>query len=373
MVHKLSLAVLVSLLWWSSAWVPALAQDRSRPTDTTTALVMDLSGSMADMDPSGMTKMQAAVLAAEQLVLQLGSDNDLLGTHHQLGLITFGNDATVISPLTSDPASLAPILATLVPGGRTNLGAGFQLANRLLAASAEGAARFIILMTDGNPNEGITTLEELLTRPVTEAEALGACVMTVGFGADANEALLRSIAGGSSCGQFYRAKDAFELRVAYAQTAAEAGGEKVTLLRGTVAQGETTVAGVYDVPPNQGAAAFHLLWAGSSLSLTLVDPHGRQVQPDGHRVRVVAQTASATRVLVQEPQPGAWTVGVQGVQVDQPGGEPYSVVIYTVPAPMRASPGWGLLGTVVVLATASLATYAAVRSRRRQLAGQGGP
>lgn len=347
-----------------------LAVERSQPVgpvDTSTVLVMDLSGSMDDLDPSGMTKIKAAVQAAEQLTFQLGSDNDWLGMHHEVALVAFNNDAGVISSFTSDPTTLAPTLGVLTASGGTNLSAGFDLANQLLASESEGASRFVILMTDGKPNEGLETLEAFLAGPVAQAEAMGACVMTVGFGDDVNEALLRGIADGSSCGQYYQARDAFELRVAYAQTAAETGGEKVTLLRGTVTQNETVVAGTYEVPPRQDAAAFHLLWPGSELGLSLKDPAGREVQPDGQRIRVESQTPNATRLLVQQPSAGVWTVVVQGIQVNEPAGEPYSVVIYTVAAPAGATTALGPIAVVLMIAAAGLGTYAASRSVRARL------
>lgn len=351
-----------------------LAVERSRPSgpaDTSTVLVMDLSGSMDDLDPSGVTKVRAAVQAAEELALQLGADNELLGTHHEVALVTFSTDAALLGPFTSDPASLVPALRTVDASGNTNLGAGFHLASQLLEAESQGASGFVILMTDGRPNRGLETLDAFLTGPVAEAEAMGACVMTVGFGADANETLLRGIAGGSSCGQYYQARDAFELRVVYAQTAAEAGGEEVALLRGSVNQGETVVAGTYEVPPGQDAVAFHLLWPGSELALSLRDPGGRDVQPDGDRIRVVAQSSTATRLLIQEPRPGNWTVAVRGIQVDEPTGEPFSVVIYSVAAPASVSPGLGLLTVVLVISAVGLGTYAASRSVRKRLVGPG--
>jgi pSer/pThr/pTyr-binding forkhead associated (FHA) protein/Mg-chelatase subunit ChlD len=341
---------------------------------TATVLVIDLSTSMEQADPSGMSKIDAAKEAASQLVTQLGQDNAMLGTSHQVALVTFSNDADVAAPFSADTPSLISVIDSMALVGDTNIGAGFEKANQLLGEQAGSAARFIVLMTDGDPNRGLKSLEEFRTGPVAEAKYLGACVMTVGFGADANETLLRGIAEESACGGFYSALDAFELRTVYAQSAAEASGENVKVYHGTVAQGDTAPVCTYEVPPQQSVASFQLMWPGSTLDLQLTNPSGRRVEPDGSRVQVLADSPSTRRVLVRDPEPGPWSVEVVGVDVSYPDGEPFSVIASTIPSTGKPPSDGGGLGPVVivlVVALAGLGIYGFTRSRRQQLVAAG--
>lgn len=338
---------------------------------TSTVLVIDLSGSMDEAGSGGTTKMQAAKQAARQLIFQLGQDNSQLGASHEVAVVGFGNTAHAVATFSSDPASLDDEIQGLSSSGQTNLSGGFDLANDLLRSRANSSLRFLILMTDGQPSVGLESLDEFLAGPVADAESLNVCVMTVAFGSDANEALLRGIAQGSSCGGFYSARNALELRAAYAQAAAEASGENVQVYYGKVDQGETVLACTYDVPYGQSVASFQLMWPGSTLELQLTDPRGRQVPLDGERVQVLSDTPTSRRVLVKEPRAGNWQVEVVGVDVSETDGEPFSVIASTVPssAPTRSSPnGMGLAAVSLTVVVAALSMYVFTQSQRRRLA-----
>lgn len=349
----------------------ALTRARLGAGETSTVLVVDLSGSMDHRDPSGSTKIEAAKSAAIQLINQLGQDNTALGMAHEVAIVGFSDDAHVAAGFSLDTAALADVASDLHTINGTNLGAGFELANSVLRDEASGDAYYVILMTDGVPSVGLQSLNDFLSGPVAEAESLGACVMAVAFGADANESLLRGIAEASSCGEFFYAANAFQLRTSYAQAAAQATGENVQTFFGEVAEGETVQACTYDVGSNQSVASFYLLWLGSTLELQLTEPGGRRVEPDGDRIQLVDQGPNSRRVLVKEPKPGTWSVGVVGVDVPD-GGEPFSVIASTVPSTGVVSGGGGLGVAVVLLAVAigGVFIYAARQKRPRATATQ---
>ena len=355
------------------AWVTPPVIDRAielarfGPCQTSTVLVMDLSTRMNNPHPTGTRKLAAAKQAARELVTQLGQDNTLLGTSHEVAIATFSEDAQVAASFTDNPESLLPAIDRLATIANTNLGAGFALANRLLASSSCGGKRFIILMTDGAPNRGLTTLDQFLAGPVAEAEKLRACVMAVGFGADVREDLLRGIAKGSQCGGYYSARSALELRTVYAQAAAQASGGNVEAYTGTVAHGQRVLVGTYHVAPNQAMATFQLLWPGSTLELALTDPAGRELRPDGDRVRLLADSPTSRRLLVKEPKAGRWRVEVIGVDVPDAGGERFSVVTSTVPrTAARTRFPWLAVAIPLLAAVVAIPGVLVAASRRRE-------
>lgn len=164
------------------------------------ALVMDTSGSM-----SGSGKISEARRAAEGLV-------DALGPEDAFSLIRFDDRAEVIQPLGHHPKDLLRLaIADLRPDGGTNLSEG------LLAAFDEtrrgaGSVRKVILMTDGQANQGVTSPEALARL----ADHAGVTVSTIGVGLDFNESLLASMAD-SGHGRYRYVGVGTDLTAAYAE------------------------------------------------------------------------------------------------------------------------------------------------------------
>jgi len=170
--------------------------------------------------------MDAAKAAAVQLLQAIGQEN--AGSPiHQMGLVSFRNEAKVESPLIADMASLETKVQQMWPDGGTNIGDGLYKALDLLAGAT--GRKFIILLSDGLPNNGLQSPQEFLDGPVAQAKSMGVCIYTIGLGegGEMNAELLRSIAEGSGCGQFYLAKEAFQLRAIYVRIQHETTGERV--------------------------------------------------------------------------------------------------------------------------------------------------
>lgn len=127
-----------------------------------------------------------------------------------VSIVDFADTATVCQePLPA--TALVEKVATMAPGGCTNVAAGLETSLSILARSeAEQQAGFtylrpvVIAFSDGGHNTGPDP-REVASRLKDRAD-----VVMVAFGADADEALLRELA--TSPQHFYRCSDGRELR-----------------------------------------------------------------------------------------------------------------------------------------------------------------
>src|SRR5215471_2537257 len=172
---------------------------RGRPPSTALAplnvsLVLDRSGSMAGEPFRNM------VLAAQAFVGQL-RDGD------RVSVIAFSDGVyQAVPPVVIDAntrqAALAGI-ATLTDGGGTFFSGG-MLAGLAQVFSAFQAWQVnqVILFSDGQPNIGITSSQEL-ARIAARAAERGVSVTTIGFGMDHDELLMQGIADASGGNYYY--------------------------------------------------------------------------------------------------------------------------------------------------------------------------
>ncbi len=133
-------------------------------------VIVDRSGSMSDPDPSGGTKLQAALTAVDNFAdLMETARTD--GQTNRVGVVSFSNAATTDMPMTVTDASLrapgGPLetaiasINTTGPNGCTGMGNGMQRALELLCPPSGNCAGFsgpgnarkaILLLTDGIEN-----------------------------------------------------------------------------------------------------------------------------------------------------------------------------------------------------------------------------
>ncbi|HYG21676.1 MAG TPA: VWA domain-containing protein [Verrucomicrobiae bacterium] len=176
---------LSALRWISLALlIFALAQPRFSHSETRVsasgidiAVAMDLSGSMAaeDFQLNGqrVNRLHMAKHVLERFIQKREND--------RIGIIAFGTQAYIASPLTLDHDFLLRNLERLelgaVEGNQTAIGSGLGTAvNRLRELKSK--SKIVILMTDGVNNAGKIA-------PLTAAEAaqaLGIKVYTIGVG-----------------------------------------------------------------------------------------------------------------------------------------------------------------------------------------------
>src|SRR5262245_12613260 len=178
--------LLASLRWLALAlFIIALSQPRLTKFDTTKAtasgvdivVAFDLSGSMAaeDFQIGGdrVNRVQMAKRVLEKFIAKRPSD--------RIGLVAFGTQAYIASPITLDHDFLLKNLERLdlntINGNQTAIGSALSTAvNRL--RELKSRSKIVILMTDGQNNAGKVA-------PLTAAEAaqaLGVKVYTIGVG-----------------------------------------------------------------------------------------------------------------------------------------------------------------------------------------------
>ncbi|HZU95831.1 MAG TPA: VWA domain-containing protein [Planctomycetota bacterium] len=199
------------------------AELERRPIDF--ALVLDVSGSMADDNKIGLMK-QACLGLGEQL-----------GSKDRIALVSFSTMAQTLLPLGKiDNAEFDRAVRALVAQGGTNISDGIALGAAELRKNArEGAARRILLLTDGQPNQGDATPEGL-SRLCGKLYHDGVSVTTVGLGLDVNGRLLSDMAE-SGGGTYHFVDDPQRIRGIY--------DAELRSLRSLVASGvKVTIEGV---------------------------------------------------------------------------------------------------------------------------------
>lgn len=189
-------------------------------------MAVDLSGSMSldDMQLAGrqVTRFAAVEAIAGDFIDRRAGD--------ELGLILFGSQAYLVTPLTYDlDAVRAQLHGAVVglPGRETAIGDALAVAVKRLADMPE-AARVVVLLTDGVNNAGSIAPREA----ARAAKAAGVRVYTIGIGANAmrvpdffgtrvvnpsadlDVGMLTDIANQTG-GRFFRATDTEQLAAAY--------------------------------------------------------------------------------------------------------------------------------------------------------------
>lgn len=205
-------------------WVgPPQAQQRS---GRALMLAVDLSGSMRtdDMQLAGqaVSRFGAVEAIAGDFISRRNGD--------EMGLILFGSQAFLVTPLTYDLSAVRAQLqgaAVGLAGTETAIGDAIAVAVKRLAALPQ-QARVLVLLTDGVNNAGSIAPREA----ARAAKAAGVRIYTIGIGAtrmripgffgsqlvnpsaDLDADMLSSIATQTG-GRFFRATDSGELTDAY--------------------------------------------------------------------------------------------------------------------------------------------------------------
>lgn len=184
------------------------------------AIVIDVSGSMSS---SGLGRGATSKLDSVKRVL-----HDFVGglKSDRVGLVIFGSDALLLSPLTLDHEAIQQLAAPLEPGklvgGATAIGTGLATGLNVLREST-ARSKLVVLLTDGEHNSGEITP----TDAAKAAKLLGVRVYTIGAipGAErqrgqisVDEALMRDMAE-STGGRYFAASDETALRQIYDEIA----------------------------------------------------------------------------------------------------------------------------------------------------------
>jgi len=153
--------------------VEIMIKDEQKRPSLAIVFIIDHSGSMSETS-GGVTKLELAKEAAMRSI-------ELLTPGDRVGVIAFDDLATWVVPMTDldEPEEVVRRIATLRPGGGTDILAGLQAMAEVLPAEI-ATARHVILLTDGGANPaGIPELVSSLN------QQYGITLTTVGVGRDA--------------------------------------------------------------------------------------------------------------------------------------------------------------------------------------------
>ncbi len=165
--------------------VPGMDKIVMQQRATDMIVILDRSGSMSSAE-----KMPYAKAAVQDILSRL-HDGD------RFALISFANRAIVHTPLLMagavQRARLSSMVAGIRPAGGTNIGDGLQAALGILNDSDSGTSIKVLLLSDGQANQGITQ-PAALAQLAARLNRHGAVVSTIGMGLDFNETLLTTLA-----------------------------------------------------------------------------------------------------------------------------------------------------------------------------------
>jgi hypothetical protein len=331
---------------------------------TSTLLVVDVSGSMGNNWHGGI-KIESAKSAANDIVNMIEQESQVAGMTHQVGLATFTTDATLALGLSPDYNQVRQAIAGLIALNSTNIGAGLTVANQALLQANNGSEKYIILLSDGQSNTGLS-YDEIIAGPVGDAAAAGTCIYTVGFGdqGDIDEDLLQRIALGSGCGKYYYASDVTELENIYIRIRHVSMGNVLAEYQGTISQGQTLNVGQFIVPTGQSELALSLHWPGSMLDMQLFDPKGRIVDQNYPSANITTYP-NMIYALIGQPLIGNWNLSIYGKDIPE-GSTAYDAIASSrvgSVTPTATVFGPGILVALFVLAVGGVSTYAVVRRR----------
>lgn len=164
---------------------PAVNQIKRQQRATDMIIVLDRSGSMSEAK-----KMPYAKAAIWDVLGRL-NNND------RFALVSFANQAIVQSPLVSvshaTRSYLNNVVSSIKAAGGTNMGDALNAALGLLQNNQSDRAKKILLLSDGQANQGITNPQQLAQMAAT-ASQYGAVLSTIGMGLGFNETLMATLA-----------------------------------------------------------------------------------------------------------------------------------------------------------------------------------
>lgn len=253
---------------------PALARERP-PYHL--ALVIDRSGSM-----SGEPLHEAKRCAAHII--------DRLKPDDRAALVQFDNHVRVLVPVqpVGDRQVLRRALETINEGGMTNLHGGWEAGSRdLLEFVGQAGLSRVILLSDGNANQGLTRADEI-ARQCGQLADRGVTTSTYGLGRDFNEDLMVAMAKAGQGNHYYgeTARDLFEPFAEEFDLLSNLYARKLRLALGTPDGVKATLLNDYAVEDPRGfpvARLPDLAWGAEAWALVRLDlpvpPAGQDPMP----------------------------------------------------------------------------------------------
>lgn len=205
--------------WGEYQVVQKEADAETIPSERNVVLVLDTSGSMYGKP---LEETQKASLSFIETVLEEDAE---------IGIVTYNNFADCVSDFSDNKSSLESAVTSIESDGRTNIEAGLSAAFSMLNNSS-AKKKIIVLMSDGQPNEGRTG--DALAAYADEIKDDGILIYTLGFFENLEEdkssaqALMERIA---SEGCHYEVDDAEDLVYFFEDMADQINGQKYIYVR----------------------------------------------------------------------------------------------------------------------------------------------
>ena len=316
-------------------------------TGVDVALIIDATGSMSSNDPSGMRREAAKVFI------------DSAQASDAIAVVSFNTGARSLASLRTindqdGREALKAAVNQVGQSGGTNINAGLNQGFRELQSAADNDPKAGVLLTDGQHNSGPYNPQSHL-----QFRDKGWPVYTIGLGSGANGQRLSSIAAETG-GTYEGLANPNQLTGVYRSISRQIADEEVVEQSSfTMNQGESRQQSA-NVPSDQSYATFFTTWPGSEVSMSLVSPSGRQIDPsttDGDVYHAKGNTYEI--YTIQEPEAGQWTVDLYGTELP-PGGEEvnFEVSVKSPPVGSRTqylTEGWNLVSTRVSPVDSALA------------------
>jgi Ca-activated chloride channel family protein len=239
------------------------------------AVVIDRSGSMAG-EPLAHAKK-----AARQLISQLREGD-------RFSVIAYGSDVDVVFASSvateSNKSGALAAIDRIYDDGGTNLSGGLMTGRgQVLSNPSPGAVSRIVLISDGQANEGIIHREEL-ARLARETAQQGISITTVGVGLDFDERTMTNIAVAGR-GNYYFVESSARLAEMFASELGRLGATAATEVRLAI----TPEAGVEILE----AYGYPMYREGGAVRVPVADLHAGEVRKVVLRIRVSANQLGA--------------------------------------------------------------------------------
>lgn len=283
----------------------------SRLPDVDAMIVIDNSGSMFGYTCNSHEQLKAndldqlRIQGAELIIGSLAAD--LRPRETNLGIVTFGDQATLVSPLSrldTNRDQLAEKVKNPPCQGDTNIADALRLAQRELHSerATPGNTPAIIFLTDGNPTRG--TLDDI--KPILD-ELEGVQFFAFLLGTDLSKS-------------FWQGQSQKHPNITYYElTTSEGIIPLYNLLTGKLNQ--VDVSGAPALPPGQRVtipvpdnvrqAVMKVIKRSPRVTVTIADPDGNDphtLPPD--RFRSLLNNSIVEVYVVDRPKPGNWTFSV---------------------------------------------------------------
>jgi predicted ribosomally synthesized peptide with SipW-like signal peptide len=160
--------------------------------DVDVVLVIDNSGSMGNPDVNSGSKLANAKAGARFFV-------DAVGGTTQVGVVSFdtaADEELVLTPVSGNETTIKNAIDTIPGGGNTNIEDGIETGQDVLTGTnaRSGAAKIMILLSDGQPTEGTPTdTNESPVEEATTAKNAGTDIFTIGYGISSGSSFAQTL------------------------------------------------------------------------------------------------------------------------------------------------------------------------------------